>query len=63
MSEESEKPDPFVIIKLKDLKIRKFSTEDEWRIAIVNMKKLQLSFIPLRYHNGAEMYVQPEVVY
>jgi len=61
MSEEE--PSPYVIVKLSNLKIKKFQTEDEWRIAIKNMKKLELQFIPLRYHNGAEMYTQPEVVY
>jgi hypothetical protein len=51
----------FVVLRLTDLKLLKCRDRGELTDAVSNLKKRQIGFVVLRWHDGAKTYVQPEV--
>jgi len=51
----------FAIIMLRDAKVRAFDYKDEWEAAIQTFVNRNVPFIPLKWHQGAEQYIQPEM--
>jgi hypothetical protein len=51
----------FVVLRLTDLKLLKCRDRGELTDAVSNLKKRQIGFVVLRWHDGAQTYVQPEL--
>jgi hypothetical protein len=51
----------FAVLRLTDLKLLKCRDRGELTDAVSNLKKRQIGFVVLRWHDGAKTYVQPEV--
>ncbi len=51
----------FVVLRLTDLKLLKCRDRGELTDVVSNLKKRQIGFVVLRWHDGVKTYVQPQV--
>jgi hypothetical protein len=53
---------PYVVLTLKSLFLKKCATRDEFLDAILSLKRQNIDFVPLKYHAGTDSYFVMEVV-
>lgn len=59
---DAQKPAPFAVLRLSDLRLFRFSHKDDMQEAIRAMRERSQTFVAMIYHPEASTYVVPEVM-